>query len=300
MLDRWPAVVESDHDQSEATLPTDASLLLALLPLALFYHDAPDHLGPVSDQVFLSLKAGLRGELAFAQRLSQRSALDWCRIQVAWRVFALALAQICRGPLDPLTLIPQVMTTLATTTWTPLTDETQEQGNRQELGATQPPTPIPTAITRCLQGVQQRLTQGAGLTAILPWLIDQTGTGIESQVALALSCFLSAPRDFRCAVVRSLQTTQRQPCLAPHAPWIAALTGALVGSYQGAQGLPVMIASAPMSNTGEDATRRSPKAGPAVFQQILPLLAAWAGIDQPHQHASLPVVIAPTGNRSAN
>lgn len=305
--DNVPA--ETGGDRPVLTLPTDAEILLALLPVALFYHDIPTYLmqsaAMLCERVVSTLSTGLpqASTLSRQQRRQNTPGLDG--ITTAWQVLALALAHSCRRTLAPMTLIPDLLMQLATLTPTPQTADTQEQEETQELydrPPVRPTAPMETGIVQCLQGVQQGLTQGAGLATVLPLILERRGTGIEGQVALALYCFLSAPGDFRRAVVRSLQATQRQPDLLPAASGIAALTGALAGSYQGGQGLPLTPLPAPLRpcNVSPEASQAAATgtgdisgSSPAVLQQMAPLVAAWAGAYQPQGRTPLPAVVAP-------
>lgn len=285
------APAQTGGDRPVLRFPTDAEILLALLPVALFYHDTPTYLvqsaATLCKRVVLTISTGLPQEstLSLQQRRQNTPGLDG--IPTAWQVLALALAHSCRRTLEPMTLIPDLLMQLATLTPTPQTADTQEQEKTPELHDRPPvkhTAPMETGIVQCLQGVQQGLTQGAGLATVLPLILERRGTGIEGQVALALYCFLSAPGDFRRAVVRSLQATQCQPDLLPAATGIAALTGALAGSYQGGQGLPLALPPAPL--------RPCNSSSPAVLQQMAPLVAAWAGAYQPQGRTSLPVGVA--------
>ncbi|UZQ54094.1 ADP-ribosylglycohydrolase family protein [Trichothermofontia sichuanensis B231] len=301
------APAQTGGDRPVVRLPTDAEILLALLPVALFYHDTPPYLvqsaATLCERVVLTLSTGLpqASTLSLQQRRQNTPGLDG--ITTAWQVLALALAHSCRRTLEPMTLIPDLLMQLATLTPTIQMADTQEQEETQELHDRPPvrhAAPMETGIVQCLQGVQQGLTQGAGLATVLPLILERRGTGIEGQVALALYCCLSAPGDFRSAVVRSLQATQRQPDLLPAASGIAALTGALAGSYQGGQGLPLALLPAHLwpCNVSPEASQ-APAAGageisgrPAVLQQMAPLVAAWAGAYQPQGRTSLPAGVA--------
>jgi|GEM_PF-5576769 len=269
---------------ASVTLPTEAEILLALLPVALFAHDTPARLAQAHQSLCLALRREWPEEPGREP--------DWDRLAAAWGVFALALAQVYQGNREPVTLIPSILAALPTIAPTAMTDDSQAS----------------TEMARCLQAVQQGLTQGAGLVRVVSMLLEpapEPGIGITQLVAIALYCYLSAPRDFRCAVVRSVQATRLPSPIAPggvlpmaaQLPGLAALTGALAGSYHGGDGLPLMMFPHANPQAAErNSTRalpRFPFVGPTVLQQMLPLAAAWAGAYQPRRRSSLPPVTLP-------
>ncbi|WP_448571804.1 hypothetical protein [Trichothermofontia sp.] len=287
--DRWLADLLQRNDFGASTnptgaIPTAADILVALLPVAVFYHDDPTRLAQASQVIFLALRrAWPEARMGIAgQEIG--TELDWSHLAAAWLGFALALSQICQGNREPMTLIPQVLATFP--------------------AIAAPVIAGPQAITQveeCWQSVQRGLTQGAGLATVVPTLLGPgPARTITQSVALALYCFLSAPQDFRWAVVRSLRTTQLQPPISPGdaprmsapSPGFVALTGALAGGYHGPARLPRTLPGL-TEQPSTSPHRLSPPSGPAVLSQMLPLAAAWAGAYDPHELSALPVVALP-------
>lgn len=280
--DRWLADLWQHHEfgastPTNLTVPTTAELLLALIPVALFYHDDPTRLAQASQSLFLALRReGPASVSVSGDRIPTEP--DWSPLAAAGITFALALAQICQGNREPLTLIPHVLATFPAIA-PRVIDDPQAMAQVEEA----------------LQTTQRGLTQGVGLAAVVSTLLEPAPEmTIAPSVALALYCFLSAPWDFRWAVVRSLQATRLLTPLGQTAPipgWVA-LTGALAGCYHGGYGLPLTLPA--LTEQALAASHPlSASSGPAVLQQMLPLAAAWAGAYDPRGHSTLPVVTLP-------
>lgn len=280
--DRWLADLLQHHDFETASpariaVPTPAEILLALLPVALFYHDDPIRLAQASQSLFLALRREWPASISVTGNRIQTES-NGNPLAAAWVSFALALAQICQGNRELLTLIPQVLATFPVIA-PRVVDDPQAMAQAEEF----------------LQIAQRGLTQGVGLAAVVSTLLEPAPEmTIAPSVALALYCFLSAPWDFRWAVVRSLQATRLLAPIGQTAPmpgWVA-LTGALAGCYHGGYSLPLAL---PVL-TEQPLITSHPLAAPsrpAVFEQMLPLAAAWAGAYDPRRHSTLPVVTLP-------
>ncbi len=165
---------------------TSGEAIIALLPVALFFHED-------------RLKLWQKLEYATGWRSSNIEPLDMFAI-------GCAIAAALQETLDPLTLIPTLITDLRSLN--PIEETTTIQQ---------------------LQRVQRLLDEQAGLEMAITSLTSQA---IHSEIGLALYCFLSTPHDLRLALMRSAQTGARSSI-------ICAITGALSGAFNSTNGIPI-------------------------------------------------------------
>lgn len=123
-----------------------------------------------------------------------------------------AIAQALRDRLEPLTLVPQTIAYLKRSTANPtstLLDLIEKLGQTQAL-----------------------IQQGEGLHTAIEQLRAKSGRGGDDAIALAFYSFLSTPDDARLSLLRAARCREA-------APIVCALTGALSGSHNSLNGLPL-------------------------------------------------------------
>ena len=163
---------------------------IALLPIALCFHED-------RSKLWQMLKQAMWQRSSIAQ---QESFAVGC-----------AIAAALQEKLDPLTLIPTIITDLKSL-------------SRDE-----------TASIDQLEQVQRLLDEQAGLETALDRLMMDSDN--DAAIALAFYCFLSTPHDLRLALLRSTQVGTRSST-------VCALTGALSGAFNGMSGIPIEWQSA--------------------------------------------------------
>ena len=151
-----------------------AELAIAILPLALFFHE---------------------DENRQQQRLLQTVKLWSCSLAVRGGLLAVgyAIAQALQDRLEPRTLLPQTITYL-------------KQSTASQL------TALPELIDT-LEQAQTLVKQGAGLYTAINQIQVRSPTGNEA-IALAFYCFLSTPCDLRLALLRAARCGEAAPVIA--------------------------------------------------------------------------------------
>ena len=172
--------------EGEPMPKTTGETIVALLPVALFFHE--DRL-----KLWQMLKQGAVWQPSTLAR--QESFAVGC-----------AIADALQEKLDPLTLIPTVITYL------------------QSLSRAETATCIDQ-----LEQVQRLLDQQAGLETAIDRLT--TTSDHDPAIGLAFYCFLSTPHDLRLALLRAAQTGA--------SPIVGALTGAVSGAFNSMSGIPI-------------------------------------------------------------
>ncbi len=227
---------------------TTGEAMIALLPVALFFHE---------------------DRLKLWQNLAYAAGWENSEI-VQPELFAVGctIAAALQEKLDPLTLIPTVITHLK-----PL------------IGMEE------TTTTQQLQRVQRLLDEQAGLETALTTLMSQE---VNPDIGLALYCFLSTPHDLRLALLRSAQTGARSSV-------ICAITGALSGAFNSMSGIPIewQLAIGSWETPSQEITTQS-----ELLDLANRLLARWAGVYNPLTFSKefrqlLPAIAAPQVIRKA-
>jgi hypothetical protein len=175
---------QSKSQSNRETAALGAELAIATLPIALFFHD---------DEV------KLRQTIKKALKEQGHSELQYGALAIGF-----AIAQALKERLDPLHLIPHVITYL------------QEQNL--------PPDVYVDLINKLKQGqtlLQERSNLHAAIRTLLPSNCFGSGNG---EIALALFCFLSTPEDMHLSMCRAARCGNSSRI-------ISALTGALSGAY---------------------------------------------------------------------
>lgn len=202
---------------------TAGETIIALLPVALFFHEDRLKLGQTLNQV-----AWQQSPIA-----QQESFAVGC-----------AIAEALQEKLDPLTLIPAIITYLRSL-------------RRAE-----------TVSIDQLEQVQRLLDEQAGLETALDRLT--TNSDNDETIGLAFYCFLSTPHDLRLALLRAAQTGTRSPI-------VGALTGALSGAFNSMSGIPIEWQSALSWKTpSEQIVTQSD-----LLELANCLLAGWSGVYNP-------------------
>ncbi|MBD2412527.1 hypothetical protein FACHB389_00735 [Nostoc calcicola FACHB-389] len=223
-LDDWIA------RQQQASLdltPTD--IIIATLPVALFFHENP---------------IKLRQNLLHVLKIWDDDPV----VRDGTLAVGYAIALALNEKLDPLTLIPQIISFLQET---------------------------PTSIPKKLLRIQNLLEQGAGLERVQAEFAGKEK--LSDSIAIAFYCFLSTLEDFRLAVLRATHNgdskLQDSTHLMGHST--GAITAALSGAYNTTAGIPlnwrVMLLQ-----------RNSPPSELTSFDQMLELadalVAVWSGL----------------------
>lgn len=151
-----------------------------------------------------------------------------------------------------------------------------------------------------LQIAQEKLDPGSIIPQIITYIqsdgdraselgqvqtLLETGASLETacsllsnNISLALYCFLSTPEDFRLSVMRALRIARVQPQL------VAALTGAMSGTYNSLAGIPVSWRIA-MTRPKTAEKFLNPcwgvTSGAEIVQLATNLFAAWSGVYWP-------------------
>lgn len=182
-LSRWHGLNLEDWQQwlrpsvSQETDSAAGILLLAAIPLALFFHEDLTKTYQYLQQVAKIIQA--------QRRIQNRGSIP---SSAAARVIAYTLSRILTHALHPLHLIPSLIADL-------------ELNREQE--------PEVNSLISLLHRVQTFLVQKAGLDAAIAHFgkIPQPHTAL----VLALYCFLSTPADFRLSVLRAIRTGYQLP-----------------------------------------------------------------------------------------
>ncbi|MEH2066848.1 MAG: ADP-ribosylglycohydrolase family protein [Nostoc sp.] len=203
------------------------NIILATLPVALFFHENP-----------IKLRQNL---LDVLQIWDDDLVVRDGTLAVGYAI-ALALTE----KLDPLTLIPQIISFLGET---------------------------PTSIPKKLLRIQNLLAQGAGLERVQAEFASKEK--LSNTIAIAFYCFLSTLEDFHLAVLRAtkngdaIQDTTR---LIAYSTGV--ITAALSGAYNTTAGIPL--------NWRLFLQRNLPASELTSFEQMLELadalVAAWSGL----------------------
>ncbi|MCY7275290.1 MAG: ADP-ribosylglycohydrolase family protein [Phormidesmis sp. CAN_BIN44] len=226
---------------------TTAEAMIALLPVALFFHE---------------------DRLKLWQNLEHAAGWENSAIvQPELFVVGCTIAAALQERLDPLTLIPTVITHL------------KSLSGMEE-----------TTTTQQLQRVQRLLDEQAGLETALTTLMSQE---VNPDVGLALYCFLSTPNDLRLALLRSAQTGARSSV-------VCAITGALSGAFNSMIGIPIewQFAIDSWETPSQEITTQSE------LDLANRLFASWAGVYNPLTFSKefgqlLPAIAAPQVIRKA-
>ena len=254
----WQQRLSAQPERRSPISQTDLSeIAIATLPLVLFFHE---------DE--LKLRQAL-------QSASQRLGGQPDSILGAW-VIGFAIAQALQETLHLPTLIGQILTVLPSVA---------------------PETAIATYLAQQLQQVQMLVNQRAGLESARTQLIRHASEHSDPKIcqqttaiALAFYCWLSTPEDSQLAILRSHRFAYRPSV-------VGALTGALVGAYNGRTSLPVnwCLVVEPSSQTNTSVT--SEQVQPDWTTLATNLLSAWSGTYDLHgfttQPRSLPAIAAP-------
>lgn len=228
-LDDWIARQQQESLHSAVTDDISIKIIIATLPVALFFHENP---------------IKLRKNLLYVLKIWENDPV----VRDATLAVGYAIAQALTEKLDPLTLIPQIISFIGET---------------------------PTSIPKKLLKVQNLLEQGAGLEKA------QAEFGREEKLSniipMAFYCFLSTLEDFRLAVLRATYNgnfkVQNATFISSQAT--GAITGALSGAYNSTSGIPVNWRVLLLQ-------RSSPVWGLTSFSQMLKLtdafVAVWSGV----------------------
>ncbi|RCJ18641.1 hypothetical protein A6S26_28050 [Nostoc sp. ATCC 43529] len=187
-LDDW---ISRQQQASLDLAPTD--MIIATLPVALFFHENP---------------IKLRKNLLHVLKIWDDDPVVRDGTLAVGYAIALALTE----KLDPLTLIPQIISFLQET---------------------------PTSIPKKLLRIQNFLEQGAGLERVQAEFAGKEK--LSNSLAIAFYCFLSTLEDFRLAVLRATHKSdsklQDATNLIAHST--GAITAALSGAYNTTAGIPL-------------------------------------------------------------
>ncbi|NJR52654.1 MAG: ADP-ribosylglycohydrolase family protein [Leptolyngbyaceae cyanobacterium CSU_1_3] len=198
---------------------------IALLPTLLFFHED---------------RLKLWKQLRQAVDRLQNSSIDLLGVYA----IGSTIVEILHERFDPLTLIPQLLSTLK-----PLDHQHQ------------------APLIEQLQQVQTLLEQQAGLEAALRLIPRRS----EQTVAIALYCFLSTPEDFGLALMRAARSG-RQVAV------VCTIVGALSGAHNGLNGITIagrLAADSWQLTTGEARSQSE------LLNQADRLLALWSGVYNP-------------------
>ncbi|MBW4614133.1 MAG: ADP-ribosylglycohydrolase family protein [Desmonostoc vinosum HA7617-LM4] len=204
-LDDWLVHLQqaSPHFNATGSIPIKLQTfpltsLLATLPVVLFFHENP---------------VKMRQNLLHVLKIWEDDPV----IRDGTLAVGYAIAQSLTEKLDPLTLIPQIISFLGETT---------------------------TSLPQQLLKVHTLLEQKAGLAKVQTELSKYEKTRDTAHsvwtIAMAFYCFLSTLEDFRLAVLRA---TDNRDCGQQEARLnsqiTGAITGALSGAYNSTVGIPV-------------------------------------------------------------
>jgi ADP-ribosylglycohydrolase len=235
--------IYSKSQLNRETAALGAELAVAILPIALFFHD---------DEV------KLRQTIGEALMEQGHSELLYGALAIGF-----AIAQAIKERLDPLHLIPQIITYLQEDT---STDAYIDLINKLEQGQTL---------------LQERHNLHTALRTLLPSNCFGVGNG---EIVLALFCFLSTPEDMHLAMLRAARCGSASQI-------VSTLTGALSGAYNSSAGIFLeweLIAADPAQILdGQISTSE-------ICQLAAHLLAVWLGAYDPAT-ASISLAIAAPG-----
>ncbi|MEH1905333.1 MAG: ADP-ribosylglycohydrolase family protein [Nostoc sp.] len=228
-LDDWIGRQQQESLHLVTTDDISIKIIIATLPVALFFHENP---------------IKLRQNLLHVLKIWEDDPVVRDGTLAVGYAIALALTE----KLDPLTLIPQIITFIGET---------------------------PTSIPKNLLRVQNLLEQGAGLSSAEAEFAKEEK--LSNIIPMAFYCFLSTLEDFRLAVLRATRNgnfkVQDATPLTSQAT--AAITGALSGAYNGTGGIPVTWQVLLLQ-------RNSSAWGLTSFSQMLKLAdvfgAVWSGV----------------------
>ena len=184
-LDDWIARQQQESFHLAVTDDISIKIILATLPVALFFHENP---------------IKLRHNLLHVLKIWEDDPIVRDGTLAVGYAISLALTE----KLDPLTLIPQIISFLGET---------------------------PTSIPKKLLTVQNLLEQGAGLSRAQAEFAREEK--LSNTIAMAFYCFLSTLEDFRLAVLRATDNDNFMQQAT------GAITGALSGAYNGIGGIPI-------------------------------------------------------------
>ena len=203
---------------------TAGETTIALLPVALFFHE---------------------DRLKLRQMLNQVAEQHSAIAQPPSFAVGCAIAEALQEKLDPLTLIPTIITDL-------------QSQSRDE-----------TASIDQLEQVQKLLNEQAGLETALDRLTSNSDH--DATIGLAFYCFLSTPHDLRLALLRAAQTGGRSSI-------VGALTGALSGAFNSMSGIPIewQLALDSWEAPSEQIVTQSD-----LLEMANRLLASWSGVYNP-------------------
>ncbi|MDF5711100.1 MAG: ADP-ribosylglycohydrolase family protein [Nostoc sp. S4] len=203
------------------------NIILATLPVALFFHENP-----------IKLRQNL---LDVLQIWDDDPVVRDGTLAVGYAI-ALALTE----KLDPLTLIPQIISFLGET---------------------------PTSIPKKLLRIENLLAQGAGLETVQAEFTSKEK--LSNTIAIAFYCFLSTSEDFRLAVLRATKNGHTiEDATSLMARSTSVITAALSGAYNTTAGIPL--------NWRLFLQRNLPASELTSFEQMLELadalVAVWSGL----------------------
>ncbi|MDZ8263372.1 ADP-ribosylglycohydrolase family protein [Nostoc sp. ChiQUE01b] len=224
-LDDW---IERQQKESPHLIATDdisIKIIIATLPVALFFHENP---------------IKLRQNLLRVLKIWEDDPVIRDGTLAVGYAIALALTE----KLDPLTLIPQIISFIGET---------------------------PTSIPKKLLRVQNLLEQGAGLSTTQAEFAKEEK--LSNTIAMAFYCFLSTLEDFRLTLLQATHNdnSQVQDATLLSSQATGAIAGALSGAYNGMGKIPVNWQVLLLQ-------RNSPVWGLTSFTQMLELTDAFVGV----------------------
>lgn len=230
---------------------SNSILALALLPIALFYHDDPRRQRDAIAQVFDTLSVDKVGQL-------------WSRL------YAYTLAQAVKGQLEPSTFVAQALAYLRIT----------EPDESAAL----------IAVTEQLQWLKVCQTNAASSSNVLLGLSTETPTTTILPLALACflqtptSAQLAMTRSLQLANLH----LENFPSESREMQALSVLVGTFVGAYNGSVGLPIAW-MVQMSGQNQELTRVQPlatqlyaawcglyDASTAIAPELMAVTAPWA------------------------
>ncbi|MBG1265002.1 ADP-ribosylglycohydrolase family protein [Nostoc sp. WHI] len=228
-LDDW---IGRQQQESLHLVPDDdisIKIIIATLPVALFFHENP---------------IKLRQNLLDMLKIWENDPV----VRDGTLAVGYAIALAVTEKLDPLTLIPQIISFIGET---------------------------PTSIPKKLLRVQSLLEQGAGLSRAQAEFVREEK--LSNTISMSFYCFLSTLEDFRLAVLQATHNSNSkvQDATRLSSQATGVITGALSGAYNSIGGIPISWQVLLLQ-------RNSSAWGLTSFSQMLELadalVAVWSGI----------------------
>jgi hypothetical protein len=253
----WIDIDPSNGEKTSSQNLRLSTLSGILLPIALFFHDDEESLR----QAIALWKSDVTMDSDLADFLF---------------IFAYSIALALREQLEPINLIPHVLTHLKS-------------------------DPDTTLVGQRLIQVQHLLNKRVSLAALESFiketLLQHPDMGsshpssdsliVINSIAIALYGFISTSEDFRLTVMRSKRLD--------YCPQIVcALAGALSGAYGGVAGIPISWRRALQLNKSEPSLTNAwtVPSESTLFEMTDQLLATWLGIYNPKLKSDAPLVAA--------